>query len=271
MSIILLVTGHAAGRQLVAIEIPAMARIALDPRVPASQWIFRRLVMIEMSRLPHVLIVTGLALGSVSSGVNILNLMAIHAQGTDALVAFANMARRAGDRTVCAQERKLGRVVIERLDLAPCDFAVAIVAFLAKAPLVRIFRLMTVETAPSGLSVLRVPCVAAVATCTPVGADQCEVGECMVEGFTVQLDDVERAPFVFGVARLALAFRRFGVAAVETACALPIRSDRLVARQAKPGLRLTRKGLVAAVAVLFKLRVPIDERSWHHQLLENAL
>ena len=93
----------------------------------------------------------------------------------------------------------------------------------------------------------------------------------MVEDLAVELDDVERAPLVLGVAGLALALRRFGMAAMEAARALPICGDRLVARQAKPGLRLTRKGLVTAVAVLFQLRVPVDERSRHHQLFEEAL
>ena len=79
-----------------------MARIALDPRVPTSQWILRGLVMIEMGRLPLGLIVTGFAFGAVSSGVGILNMVAIHAQDANVLVAFANMARGAGDGTVRA-------------------------------------------------------------------------------------------------------------------------------------------------------------------------
>ena len=178
-------TGHTAGCQLVAIEIPGMARIALDLRVPTSQRIFRRLVMIEMSRLPLVLIVTGLALGAVSSSVNILNLVAIHAQGADALVAFANMARGAGDSLVRAQERKLGRVVIERLDLAPCGFAVAIVAFLAKAPLVWVFCLMTVETASGRVTEFYCWCVAAGARHRLVCVPELKIREEMIERLAV--------------------------------------------------------------------------------------
>lgn len=185
VSIILLVAGHASSRQLVAIEIPRMARIALDPRVPASQRIFRRLVMIEMSRLPLGLIVTGLALGAVSSGVNILNLVAIHAQGADALVAFANVAGGAGDSIMRAQERKLGRVVIERLDLAPCDFAVAIVTFLAKAPLVWIFRLMTVEAASGRVTEFYCWCVAAGARHRLVCVSELKIREEMIERLAV--------------------------------------------------------------------------------------
>jgi hypothetical protein len=78
VSIILLVTRHAAGRQSVAIDIPGMAGIALDLRVRAFQWKFRP-VMVEVNRFPLVLIVAGFALGAVSSGVNVLDFVAIYA------------------------------------------------------------------------------------------------------------------------------------------------------------------------------------------------
>ena len=95
--VVLLVTGHAGRCQLVAIEIPGVTEIALDLRVRGSQRIFR-LVMIEMNRFPLVLVVAAFALGAVASGVNVLNLVAIHTQGADALVALANMARRSRRR-----------------------------------------------------------------------------------------------------------------------------------------------------------------------------
>ena len=78
VSIILLVTGHAAGRQFVAIEVPGMASIAFDLRMRAFQWKFRP-VMVEVNRFPLVLIVAGFALGAVSSGVNVLDFVAIYA------------------------------------------------------------------------------------------------------------------------------------------------------------------------------------------------
>jgi hypothetical protein len=78
VSIILLMTGHAGGRQFVTIEIAGMTRIALDLRMRASQRKFRSL-MVEMNRFPLVLIVAGFALGAISPGVDILNLVTIHA------------------------------------------------------------------------------------------------------------------------------------------------------------------------------------------------
>jgi hypothetical protein len=75
--VILLVTSHASRRQLVAIEIAGMTPVALDLRMRAFQWI-PGLVMVEMNRLPLVLIMAGFALGTVSSGMGILNLVTIH-------------------------------------------------------------------------------------------------------------------------------------------------------------------------------------------------
>ena len=77
MLVVLLVTRQTGGCQFIAIEIAGMAKVALDLRMRGSQGIFR-LVMIEMNRFPLVLVVAGLALGAVASGMNVLNLVAIH-------------------------------------------------------------------------------------------------------------------------------------------------------------------------------------------------
>jgi hypothetical protein len=268
VSIILLVTGHASSRELVPIEITGMARIALDPRVPASQWILRRLVMIEMSRLPLVLIVTGLALGAVSSGVNILNLVAIHAQGADALVAFANVARRAGDSTVCALERKPGRVVIERLDLTPCDFAVAIVAFVAKAPLVGIFRLVTVKAASGRVTEFYCWCVAPGARHRLVGIPELKIREEMIEGLAVQLDNVGVASLVIGMTMGAFGFCCIRLTSVKPLAGRTIRRNFLMAGKAEPHLGFSREWLVAVAALLLKLGMSLDNRPRHDKLLE---
>ena len=90
--IVLPMTRHAVCRQLVVVEIPGMAGVALDPCMRPSQGIFRRLVMIEVNRAPLVLVVAAFAFGAVAPGVNILNSVTIRALGADALVAFANMA-----------------------------------------------------------------------------------------------------------------------------------------------------------------------------------
>jgi len=128
VAIILAVTRYAGRRQLVAVEIAGVARIAFDFCVRAFQRKFRRPVVIEANRAPLVLVVAGLAFGAVPSGVNILDPVAIDACGADPLVAFADMARGADDGTMGALERKLGLVMIERFDASPCRFGMTIVA-----------------------------------------------------------------------------------------------------------------------------------------------
>ena len=145
--IILPVTGYTGRRQLVAIEIASMARIALDLRMRASQGKFRSLVMIEVNRAPLVLVVARLAFGAVPCGVNVLNPVAIDARSANPLVAFTDMTRRADDSAMCTLKRELGLVVVKRFDARPCCLGMAVVARFPKATLVRIDRLVTVEAA----------------------------------------------------------------------------------------------------------------------------
>jgi hypothetical protein len=102
--IILSVTRHAGRRQPVAIEIACVARVALDLRVCSYQGEFRRLVVVEVKRAPLALVMAAIALAAIPPGVDILNLVAIHASDTDVLVPFAGMTRRAGDRAMCCLE-----------------------------------------------------------------------------------------------------------------------------------------------------------------------
>jgi hypothetical protein len=151
MLVILPVARHTSCFQLVVINISGMAEIALDLRMRGSQRIFR-LVVVEMIRFPLDFIMATFTLGAVTSGVNVLNLVAIDAASSDTLVSLADMARWARNGLVCTLERKLRGIVVERLDLTPSGFAVAVVAFFSKAPLMWIFRFMTIDTASGRLA-----------------------------------------------------------------------------------------------------------------------
>ena len=70
--IVLFVARRAIHRELVAIEIARMTRIAFDPGMPAAQRKLGCLVVIEVHGLPLIRIVAGLALGAVLSAVGIL-------------------------------------------------------------------------------------------------------------------------------------------------------------------------------------------------------
>ncbi len=229
VSIILLMTRHARGRQLVAIEIAGMARVALDLRMPAFQRKFG-LVMVEVGRFPLVLIVAGFAPGAVSSGVDILNLVTVHTKRADAFVAFARMAGGAGDGLVSALERKSGRVVVERLDPAPRGFAVAIIASFAKAPFMRVNRLVTVEAASARLAEFHRWRVAAGARHRSVRVAKREVREGVIERLTVQLDDVGLSSLVIGMTMVAFGFRGIGLAPVKSLAGRTIRRNFLMTR-----------------------------------------
>ena len=113
--------------------------------------------------------------------------------------------------------------------------------------------------------------MAAIAAGPLVRTRQGEIGKCVIEGFAVELDDIEGAPLVFGVAGLALALQGFWVAAVKIARRLPIRNDRLMARQAEAGLRFLRERLMTALAGFLQIRMRTDQWSRHDQFLEDAL
>jgi len=206
--IILAVTRYTGRRQLVAIEIAGVALIALDLRVRASQREFRRPVVIETNRGPLVRLMAGLAFCTVPCGVSILNLVAIDARGANALVAFANMARRADDGSVCPLEPKLSLVVVEWFDATPSRLAVTIVARFPEASLVRFVHFMTVEAASGCVAVLNRWCVASIALNGLVSVTQFEIRERVIERFAIELHDVGFSPLVIGVAMVAFLFRR---------------------------------------------------------------
>jgi hypothetical protein len=135
--VILFMARHAGRLQFVMIKIARVAAIAFNVHMCAPQQIARP-VVIEVSRFPSPGLMTCFASGAVPPAVNVLDLVAVYAFEANVLVAFADMAGRAGDRLVRAQEWKSGRVVVEGLDLAPRFFAMASIAFLAKAPLMRV-------------------------------------------------------------------------------------------------------------------------------------
>jgi hypothetical protein len=266
--IILAVTRHTGRRQLVAIQIAGVARIALDLRVRGSQWKFRRLVMIEANRAPLVLVVAGLAFGAVSSGVNILNPVAIDAYGANPFVAFANMARGAEDGAMCALERELGLVMIERFDTLPCRLDVAIVTCLSKAPFVRIARLVTIEAASGRAAEFYCLRVTADAQHGFVRVAKLEIRKCVIECFAVQLDDVGISPFVIGMTMVAFLFRGVRLTPVKSLTRRTVRSNFFVARQAESSLRPSRERLVTVAALLLKFGMSVDDRPGHDKLFE---
>jgi hypothetical protein len=230
--IVLTVTRYARGRQLVAIEISGMARVAFYFRVGASQRKFRRLIVVEANRAPLILLMARLALGAVPSAVGVLNLVAIETRGANSFVMFAAMARGTSHGAMRAAERKLGLVVVVRFDATPCRLAMAVLAHFAKATLVRIIRLVAVEAAPGCVAKLHRLYMTAGARHSLMRVAQLEIRKCVIERFAIELHDVGISPLVIGVAMSALPLCRIGLSPMESLTREPIRGGFLVACQA---------------------------------------
>jgi hypothetical protein len=239
--------------------------------VGRPQWKFGGLVVVEANGAPLVLVVAAFAFCAVASGVDVLNLMAIVTCGADALIAFADMAGRADDGTMCALEREPGSVVVIRLDAAPCRFAVTIVAGLSKTAPMRIIRLVAVEAA-SG----RVPEFGRfrVATDTRhcfVCLAENKICERVVEGFTVEQHDIGLSPLVIGMTMIAVLLRSLRPQPMKSFHRRPVRSDFLVTGKAEPTLRPSREWLVTVAALLLELDMSGDDRPCYDKLLEYSL
>lgn len=98
--VVLPVTGNARCRELIAIEIAGVTGIALDLCMPASQRIFRVLVVVEANGTPLAFVVATFTLDAVTSGVDVLDLVTADACRTNPFVTLPGMAGGADYRTV---------------------------------------------------------------------------------------------------------------------------------------------------------------------------
>ena len=188
--------------------------------------------MIEADRDPLVLFVAAFALRSISSGMDILNLVAIDAGCADPLVAFADVARGAGDITVCASQRKPGLVVVVRFHLPPCGLAMTIVARFPQTPLMWIDRLVTIEAASWSIAELHILCMTAIALHRLVSFSKLEIRECVIERLTIKEDDVGIPSLVIGMTNGAFLLRCVGLTPVKSLCRLTIGCSFFVACKA---------------------------------------
>jgi len=217
--------------------------------------------------------VAGFAFGAVSTGMNILQPVARDAGRGEILVTFARMTGGATDILVGAVEGEFRLAMVEWLDSGPADLAVAAIARLAEASLVRIALLVTVE-APSGRAAKgdrgR---MATAALRGSVCTLELEVRRGVIERLPIKLDDVGISPLVFGVAVPAILAQGIGLAPVKSFSLLAVCSNVVVvvASDAKTTLRLPGERRVAAAALLLELGVSRDQRARHDQRLEDIL
>src|SRR5262245_53334216 len=271
VGIILAMAGSTVGGQAVAPGVVAVAALTGELGMAAAQGEPRCLVVIEADGGPFCRGVAGRAGAAIATRVLVLKAVAGAAGGGQALIALAGVALTAGDLLMGANQREPRLAVIEGFHAPPGLLAVTAFALFPQPAFVRVDGPVTVETAPGRLAVFRVLYMATVAACAFVRPCQGEIGKSVVEGFAVELNDVEGAALVLGMTGLALGLERLGVAAVVVALGLAIRRDRLVAGQTQPGLGLLRERLMTALAGLLQLRVGADQWSGHDQLFEDAL
>ena len=89
-----------------------------------------------------------------------------------------------------ANQRKPRLGVIEGLYATPGVLAMTAIAFFPQLALVRIICLVAVDAPPERLAVFFALCVATIAACAPMGPRKCEVGEGVVEGLAVELNNI---------------------------------------------------------------------------------
>jgi hypothetical protein len=104
-----------------------------------------------------------------------------------------------------------------------------------------------------------------------VAALELEIGGGVIEGLTVELHNIGVSTLVVGVTMLAVLVQSVGLAAMKAPTVPAIIGGLLVARDAEAGLRLPGEWLMAAVALLFELGVPGNQRARHHKRLEDVL
>jgi hypothetical protein len=108
----------------------------------------------------------------------------------------------------------------------------AILAYFPKATLVRIIRLVAIETAPRRIAKLHSLHMTAAAQYGLMGIAQFEIRRGVIKSFAIELHYVGIPPLVIGVTMSALKFCRIRLSPMESLTCQAIRGDFLVACQA---------------------------------------
>ena len=138
VGVVFFVAGDTSRSKLFLVEIASVTGFAGGVRVPALERKFRRAHMIEAHRFPLRRLMAGLALSAVMALMDILELVAGGADCRHTLVFFVRVAGGARHLFVASRERKVGFRMIEGPHARPAILAVAALAPIAEAPLMRI-------------------------------------------------------------------------------------------------------------------------------------
>ena len=128
--------------------------------------------------------------------------------------------------------------MVERLRWPPGLVAVTILAIFAEATFMRLDRAVAADARARGLAKFFLRSMTTLATHEGMSTCQLEVGACMIEGLSIQLDYVGLSAFVVGVAVLAIAAHRVAIAAVKATALRTIGCYVLMTSQAALWLRV---------------------------------
>lgn len=101
-----------------------------------------------------------------------------------------------------------------------------------------------------------------------MAAFQFEIGQCVIEGLRIELDDIGFSAIVVGMTVLAFGKSHIRPLAVETGLVRQIFRDVLMAIETEPSLALFGEGLVTTLTSFFKFGVPLDDLAGHHQFFK---
>lgn len=266
MIVFLEVTRNAGDFQRVRERILAMTIITSKTHMAAVQRKLGVTVMIETRVVPIRRIVAIFAVFSASSVVGIILLVASEAGRRRQSESVVRMAIQTSDFLVLAEQRVIGRVVVE-FDLLPISRRMAVSTCLTKVALVHIIVTVAINAQTGRLAEFLAVFVAVRAFHVDMLAIEMKVGHIVVKGFFLQHDDNRIPSFMFRVTGLALLALHFRKQSVKAHYLLDIGRNIFVTFDTLRILALLLERSMARRTFPLDIGMPLDHLARHNQFL----
>jgi hypothetical protein len=225
------------------------------------------LVVIKTPLLPFLCSVTIATSVPHLPPVGVLGGVAILALAQSFFVTISGVAKTAIRGEMGPEERKICFVVIEP-GAIPTRGLMAVRAVLPQLPIVAIVVEVAVDAQARSLAIRLAAGVARGASHRGVSSLQGEVRHVMIEGLGSEAHDVGASTPMLGMAGSTVGIVAWVLSAVETLLGFDVGGDLLVTVEAEPDLRTAIESAVTAFAVLFDVRVALDDGPRHDQRLD---
>jgi hypothetical protein len=253
--------------QILLIERAAVTGAALSVGVAMSQREARLRFVVEDRTRPTLWRVAARTITAEMAAVYIVGGVAGAAIGRRVLVAITRVTKPTIDANVRSLECEPGRRVLE-LGLPPAALEMASRTVIAQATAMRVVFPVTVGALLGRLAIRLLGDVTGRARHLAVPAPKFEVGKAVLEGLSVETEDVGITSLVLAVAVAAERPLHARIAPVQTTFALNILGDLFVATQAPLPLLSALEGLVTRSAVPLDFCVDLRDWAGYHQLPE---